>query len=817
MFANALSGLNVATKSIGAISHNISNAASAGFKASTARFADVMSSSSRDTVAKGAVGNGAMMAGAQVNFTQGNLKTTGQALDLAITGQGMFVKFAGAEAVDFAAPGAGDLFFTRNGSFSLDRDNYLVDSAGRFVASVTGQKVQIPSGLETEFETDLYAPAPATAPAGPLKVYRDAVAGAASPADQEAALRLALEAKVYADKNLSPQNPAHVIQANAILDTLYERSSTLRITSVAGAVDDSIAAAKAQAALETNLGPASDDVRFWTTDYPELVDTYESLVARQEKEPEPKPAWMATEITRVGGLLASSLSARNLMIGTDLPKSIAAVDAEGRARAATDALRVAQSAYDAKVAAITTQTSPTRGRLSLTAAGAEFLGLKPTDNLLLDPDRFTQFDLVSGGTVNDLFEAEKARIHDALGLGGLKNALALWEPARQAHADFLRDNGAEIDALNTALGNAGINDRIARLKANLAVLPINDLRHPRVSELVAQADALEPGRLEYVATKALLDDALADYKTEVEAIDTDDLVAGWNLDGHRLTLRAEGALGAKLALLPAEAPDTTEGAISFADGRIWKGLGDVQGYGAVAAEIGRVTKAAQTLAGSMMDIALGFVAPRPLPADPPVVPAPIDPAITREDVNKIFGLAQVSMSRLAAEPRKGSAEGEAPLGLILRADLVQPTGGTLARIDTRAAFDETLEAPPSRDLLSALEVTTDGRIFATYGGGSGTAAPAPVAQLAVAFFANPALLTQVGGGDFRRSATSGPPDVRGLGEAAGTQIRSGVLEMANVDLTEELVQMLKFQQMFQSASKAMQSDVDSVAKVIEVR
>ncbi|MGA1635744.1 MAG: flagellar hook-basal body complex protein, partial [Gemmobacter sp.] len=188
MFANALSGINVATKSIGAISHNISNAASAGFKASTARFADVMSSSSRDTVAKGAVGNGAMMAGAAVNFTQGNLKTTGQALDLAITGQGMFVKFAGAEAVDFAAPGAGDLFFTRNGSFSLDRDNYLVDSGGRFVASVAGSKVQIPSGLETAFETDLYAPPPLEAPAGPLKIYRDAVAAADSPAAQEAAL-----------------------------------------------------------------------------------------------------------------------------------------------------------------------------------------------------------------------------------------------------------------------------------------------------------------------------------------------------------------------------------------------------------------------------------------------------------------------------------------------------------------------------------------------------------------------------------------------------------------------------------------------------
>ncbi|MFZ9950475.1 MAG: flagellar hook-basal body complex protein, partial [Gemmobacter sp.] len=369
-------------------------------------------------------------------------------------------------------------------------------------------------------------------------------------------------------------------------------------------------------------------------------------------------------------------------------------------------------------------------------------------------------------------------------------------------------------------GQAPAQDKIAQLRANVATLPVEDVPQ-RAADLLAEADALEPGRLQYVATQAALADALEDYEAQVAEIDTDAMADGWNLQGHKLTLRAEGALGAKLALAPAEVADTTEGAISFAGGRIWKGLGEVQGFGAVAAEIGRVVKAAQTLTGSMMEVALGFVAPRPLPADPladpPVAPDPIDPRITREDVNGIFALAGVSMSRLAEEARKGSVEGEAPIDLILRADLVQPTGGTLARTATRLGFDETLEAPPTRDLLSALEVTTDGRIFATYGGGSATAQPEPVAQLAVAFFANPALLTQVGGGDFRRSATSGPPEVRALGEAAGTQIRSGVLEMANVDLTEELVQMLKFQQMFQSASKAMQGDVDSVAKVLEVR
>jgi flagellar hook protein FlgE len=662
MFANALSGLNVATKSIGAISHNIANAASAGFKASTARFSDVMASASPDLVPKGAVGSGARLAASTVDFTQGNLKTTGQALDLAITGQGMFVKFAGADEVDFDAPGAGDLFFTRNGSFSLDRNNYLVDSAGRFVASAAGQKVQIPSGLETEFETDLYVPPPAAAAAGPLKVYRDAVAGAESPEAQEAAL------------------------------------------------------------------------------------------------------------------IAAGLAAADFKRDSSLP--------------------------------VSGSTREVRGRLVLTDAAAERLGLEDGASRVLDPDRFSRFDIVSAGTATDLYEAERARIHDELGLGGLELDLETWEPARAAHAEFLRASGPEIDTLNTALGNAGIADRIARLKANLAVLPDTDLRHPRVTELVAQADALAPGKLEYDTTKALLEAAREDYEDQIAEIDTDALAAGWNLAGHKVALRLDGALGSRLSLDKAAEPATEEGAISFAGGRIWKG------FGTVAAEIGRVVKEQQVLGGSLIEVALGFIAPA-ADTDAPTPPEgqepePLDPRITVDDVNKILDLGRISVSRLKAETF-------APRDLTLRADILLPAGGTLASLATKPGFDETVEAPPRRDLLSAIEVTTDGRVFATYGGGSGTASPEPVGQLAVAFFPNPALLTQVGGSDFRRSPASGPPEVRALGEAAGTQIRAGVLEMANVDLTEELVQMLKYQQMFQSASKAMQTDVDSVAKVIEVR
>jgi flagellar hook protein FlgE len=122
-FQQGLSGLNIAAKNLDAIGNNIANASTVGYKSARAEFADVFANS----LAGGGgvqVGIGAKVAAVRQQFTQGNIATTSNPLDLAINGAGFFRLSTN-----------GTISYSRNGQFSLDRDGYLVAANG---ARLTG-------------------------------------------------------------------------------------------------------------------------------------------------------------------------------------------------------------------------------------------------------------------------------------------------------------------------------------------------------------------------------------------------------------------------------------------------------------------------------------------------------------------------------------------------------------------------------------------------------------------------------------------------------------------------------------------------------
>lgn len=112
----ALTGINSASTGLGVISNNISNAQTAGFKSSRAEFADLFYGSQNSP------GTGSRTQAVNQNFTQGAINDTGNSLDLAISGNGMFILSD--------ASGRFDSVYTRNGSFKLDKDGYITDQAG---------------------------------------------------------------------------------------------------------------------------------------------------------------------------------------------------------------------------------------------------------------------------------------------------------------------------------------------------------------------------------------------------------------------------------------------------------------------------------------------------------------------------------------------------------------------------------------------------------------------------------------------------------------------------------------------------------------
>ncbi|HZF17239.1 MAG TPA: flagellar hook protein FlgE [Steroidobacteraceae bacterium] len=113
-FRIALSGLNAATADLNVTANNIANSNTSGFKSSRAQFADVFAVGSTDFRAN-QVGNGVRLAKIAQQFSQGNISFTDSSLDLAVNGTGFFTLHD-----------TSGYSYTRNGSFSVDRDGFVV-------------------------------------------------------------------------------------------------------------------------------------------------------------------------------------------------------------------------------------------------------------------------------------------------------------------------------------------------------------------------------------------------------------------------------------------------------------------------------------------------------------------------------------------------------------------------------------------------------------------------------------------------------------------------------------------------------------------
>jgi flagellar hook protein FlgE len=122
-FQQGLSGLNAASRNLAAIGNNVANASTIGYKTARAEFADVFANSLSGSGGS-QIGIGVSLAAVRQQFTQGNIITTANAMDLAINGAGFFRTSTNGVAS-----------YTRNGQFSLDRDGFIVNASG---ARLTG-------------------------------------------------------------------------------------------------------------------------------------------------------------------------------------------------------------------------------------------------------------------------------------------------------------------------------------------------------------------------------------------------------------------------------------------------------------------------------------------------------------------------------------------------------------------------------------------------------------------------------------------------------------------------------------------------------
>lgn len=125
-------GLDAKQRDISVISNNLANASTVGFKKSRAIFEDLLyqnvnqpggSSSQNTQLPNGLmIGAGTKVVATQKNFTQGNMITTDNSMDLMIQGHGFF---------EVLMPD-GNISYTRNGQFTVDDEGNMVTSGAGF-------------------------------------------------------------------------------------------------------------------------------------------------------------------------------------------------------------------------------------------------------------------------------------------------------------------------------------------------------------------------------------------------------------------------------------------------------------------------------------------------------------------------------------------------------------------------------------------------------------------------------------------------------------------------------------------------------------
>jgi flagellar basal-body rod protein FlgG len=126
----AATGMEAQQLNIDTIAHNLANINTSGFKSQRAQFQDLLYQNIRNAGASNSanteipvglqVGLGTKPVAAAFNFTQGDLAQTNNPLDFVVQGNGFF---------QVNLPN-GQIGYTRNGNFHLDRDGNIVTSDG---------------------------------------------------------------------------------------------------------------------------------------------------------------------------------------------------------------------------------------------------------------------------------------------------------------------------------------------------------------------------------------------------------------------------------------------------------------------------------------------------------------------------------------------------------------------------------------------------------------------------------------------------------------------------------------------------------------
>lgn len=129
-----------------------------------------------------------------------------------------------------------------------------------------------------------------------------------------------------------------------------------------------------------------------------------------------------------------------------------------------------------------------------------------------------------------------------------------------------------------------------------------------------------------------------------------------------------------------------------------------------------------------------------------------------------------------------------------------------------AVLSQSQDGAPEGDLVG-VTIGNDGLVSASFSNGTQKS----LAKILLANFSSPVGLRQIGDSSFLASSVSGKPILGTAGSAGFGTLRAGATERANVDLTQELVDLITAQRNFQANAKAIETSTTMTSAIINIR
>ena len=142
--------------------------------------------------------------------------------------------------------------------------------------------------------------------------------------------------------------------------------------------------------------------------------------------------------------------------------------------------------------------------------------------------------------------------------------------------------------------------------------------------------------------------------------------------------------------------------------------------------------------------------------------------------------------------------------------------GVATSTNSTDMFDFVLPATDPADpnaLLTNISVNNEGVVSATFANGNQT----KLGALAMAGFAAIEGLRPVGDAHWQSTGDSGPAQINQAASGPLGQVRSGSLELANVDITDELVSLIAAQRNFQANAQAIETSNTLTQTIINLQ